>query len=231
MIRHLSLYLLFVTAPALAHAAANPRQDLGSIRAAVSSYLARETRGLPGAAHFEIGRIDPNLSLAECPALEAFPAPGARPWGRSSVGVRCAAPSPWTIYVPVTIQVKVRYLVSARPLAQGLALQSGDLLLREGDLGHLPAGVLSDPDQAIGKLMRLALASGEPLRADMLSAPLLIRQGQTITLVSRGRGFRVSVEARALTSAAAGQIVQARTASGQVLSGITRSASEVDVTF
>jgi len=49
--------------------------------------------------------------------------------------------------------------------------------------------------------------------------------------VSSGPGFRVSAEARALNSAAEGQIAQARTASGQVVSGVAKAGGVVEVAY
>jgi flagella basal body P-ring formation protein FlgA len=44
-----------------------------------------------------------------------------------------------------------------------------------------------------------------------------------------GRGFSISSEGRALNNASAGQVVQVRTASGQVVSGIARQDGLVDI--
>jgi flagella basal body P-ring formation protein FlgA len=61
----------------------------------------------PGAVRVEIepGRLDPRLRLAPCERIEAFLPPGARAWGRTRVGLRCAqGPTPWNVYLPVTLK-------------------------------------------------------------------------------------------------------------------------------
>ncbi|HUL93790.1 MAG TPA: flagellar basal body P-ring formation chaperone FlgA [Burkholderiales bacterium] len=211
-------------------AAAEPRgerQNMSVVRQAVEDHLSREMRGLPGTVSYVLGSLDPRLSLAACPALQAFTAPGTRLWGKSSVGVRCAAPS-WLIYVPVTIRVVDNFVVTARPVSPGQTLAAEDLIVRRGDLAELPAGVIAAPEAAIGRTAAVSVAAGQALRKDMLRAPLLIQQGQTVRVVARGKSFEVSVDGRALTAAHADQVVEVRLASGQVVNGLARPGPVVE---
>ena len=225
-----ALFTAVVLFPALA-AAENlqgERQNLASIRTAVEQHLQRETRGLPGSASFTVGAIDPRLALPACPQLDTFPAPGARAFGNTSVGVRCAAPA-WSIFVPATVRVVSEYVIAARALAQGQEIRREDLSIQRGDLAQLPAGVVTAPEAALGRIAAGGVIAGQPLRRDMLRLPLLIQQGQAGRLVSRGKGFQVSADGHAVTNAHDGQVVQVRTPAGQVVSGIARPGPLVEV--
>lgn len=226
--RALLLLLLAAVAPAAAADEPADRQSVAAIRKAVEAHLQRETRGLPGSTTYEIGGIDPRLSLAACPALETFAAPGARPWGNTSVGVRCNGPA-WSIYVPATIRVLGDYVVTARSLSQGQTLEAQDVMTQRGDLGQLPAGVLSEPGAAVGKKISVSMAAGQPLRHDVLRAPAVIQQGQPVKVTAQGKGFQVSSDGKALAGAQDGQVVLVRVASGQVISGIARAGGVVEV--
>ncbi len=147
------------------------------------------------------------------------------------VGIRCLAPKVWTVYVPVQIRITGNYLVTARQLTPGQVVASADLRTQSGDLGALPANVVTDPAQAIGKTVRNGIAVGQPLRSDLLTAPWLVQQGQSVKLLSSGVGFTVSNEGKALNNATEGQIAQVRTASGQVVSGVARSPGVVEVSY
>jgi flagella basal body P-ring formation protein FlgA len=68
------------------------------------------------------------------------------------------------------------------------------------------------------------------LRSDQLIAPWVVQQGQSVKMQSSGPGFSVSSEGKALNNAAAGQLVQVRTNSGQTVSGIARPGGIVEVT-
>ncbi len=222
------LLLLLIAVPLLA-GSVYARQDPAEVKRAVEAFLRVQTRGLPGEADFTVGAIDPNNHLAPCPALEAFLPAGARPWGRINVGVRCQAVAGWSIYVPAQVRVMGEYLATARPLARGQVLAAGDLVRRRGDLAELPAGIVTEEARAVGHVLGVSVQSGQVLRSDLLRAPLAVQQGQSVKIVSTGKGFQVSAEGKALTGAADGQVVQVRTASGQTLTGIARTGGTVEV--
>ena len=162
----LALQLLCGSA-ALCHASVDKAQ-LGQIVGAIEQLLQQQTVGLPGRVSFSVGAIDRNLNLTVCAAPEAFMAPGARVWGNTSVGVRCMGASPWTIYVPVSVRVMAGVVVAAHPLTQGRAIEAADLTLQEADLGLLPGAVMTDAGQAIGRVVTVGVAAGQPLRQDLL---------------------------------------------------------------
>lgn len=203
--------------------------QLAQIYKSVDALLRSQTAGLPGKVNFTLGTIDSRLKLAPCAATEAFMPPGARLWGNFSVGVRCSGVNPWTIYVPVSLKILTGVVVAARALAQGQILEPADMTMQEADLGQLPNAVITDPNQALGRIPTLGVAPGQPLRRDLLRSRPVIQQGQSVSLRVQGSGFRVSAEGKAVTNAAEGQIAQVRTPSGQTVSGIARPGGIVDI--
>lgn len=178
-----------------------------------------------------VGNVDPRTNLAACVAPEPFLPGGSRAWGKTTVGIRCTAPAPWTIYLAATVRVQGEYLVAAAPLPQGKTLGPEDVVGRRGELTTLPAGIVTDVSQAVGRVAAVSLPAGAPLRGDSLRSVAAVQQGQTVRIVSGGPGFRVSAEGRALNNAAEGQVAQARTASGQVVSGVARTGGVVEVSY
>lgn len=216
--------------PGLSHAQTQ-RQDLAAVRQAVEQFLRVQSAGLPGEVNISVGNVDTRTNLPQCAAPTPFMPNGSRIWGKTTVGVRCTTPSPWTIYIAATVQVVGEYLITAAPLAQNQILGPGDIVKIKGDLTALPNGIITDAGQAIGKTLAISLPSGAPLRGDSLRAQPAVQQGQSVRVVSSGPGFRVSTEARALNNASEGQIAQARTASGQVVSGVAKAGGIVEVTY
>jgi len=223
-ILHFVAFAFFITS-----ALAAPPAGSDPVTGTIERFLREQTRGLPGTVETAIGQLDPRMQTSACAAPQVFLPPGNRLWGKTMVGVRCPAPNSWTIYVPVQVSVRGDYLVTARTLAAGQAIADTDLATRQGDLTTLPAGFLTSPAQAVGKTMKNGLAAGLPLRTDQLLAPPVILQGQDVRLIYRGNGFSASNEGKALNSAAEGQLVRARTASGQTVSGTARSGGTVEV--
>jgi flagella basal body P-ring formation protein FlgA len=112
----------------------------------------------------------------------------------------------------------------------GYLIGEADIVVRSGDLSTLPTNVLTDQAQAIGKTVKNGFSAGQPLRSDLLVAQWAVQQGQTVKTEANGPGFTVSSEGKALNNAVAGQVVQVRTNSGQIVSGIARPGGVVDVT-
>lgn len=220
--------LLLTLLPVFANAAT---QDIDAIRKVVDNFARQNIAGQPGEVDLTVGAIDPRLRLAACDAPEVFLPTGSRLWGNTTVGVRCQSATPWTIYVPVSIKITASIAVAAHPLSAGQTVSQSDILLQSGDLTQLPPGVILDPALAIGKTVISGAASGQALRQDMLRAPQVIQQGQTVKLVAKGPGFQVSSEGKALANATLGQTVSVRTQAGQTINGIARQNGVVEVNF
>jgi flagella basal body P-ring formation protein FlgA len=208
-----------------------PKQDLSLIKVKVVEFLQTQTLGYPGKVAVQAGAIDPNLKLAICHDIQVFLPSGSRAWGKTSVGVRCNAPSAWTIYAQATVNVVAQYLVAAAPLAQGRVVTHEDLLFQTGDLTQLPPGIFTDVTQALGRIVNISMNAGAVLRQEMLKVSPVVQQGQTVMITSAGKGFRVSAEGKAMTKANEGQVVQVKVANGQVVSGIARQSGQVEVVF
>lgn len=219
------LFLLFALISGILQAA-----EVDVVIDTAERYVRLQTQGLPGEVRITMGRLDVDR-LPPCSAHEAYAPPGTRLSGRTHIGVRCLGPNVWSVLVPVQIAVTGNYVVTTRPLGAGQSIQEGDVAVLSGDLSTLPTGVVGAPADAIGKTLRNALAAGQPLRNDQLVAPLVVRQGQSVRVVSRGAGFAVSSEGRALANAAAGQVVQIRMSSGQTVSGVAQADGSVEVAF
>jgi flagella basal body P-ring formation protein FlgA len=211
--------------------AAGARMNVATLKTTVEQFLHAQTEGLPGTVTVKVGAIDARTALAACPAPEAFLQPGARAWGKTTVGVRCTAPSNWTIFVQAQVNVQAEYVAAALPLAQGQPIEQGQLVLVKGDIAAMPNGIITDMGQALGRTPTVSLAAGTPLRLDTLRSKPVVQQGQAVRLVSNGNGFSVSGEGKAIGNAGDGQVVQVRTASGAVISGTARSGGMVEVAF
>lgn len=207
------------------------QQDPAPVKKAIESWLASQTKGLPGQVSYEIRGLDPGNQLVPCTSFEVSRPAGGPPWGRINVNVRCLGEAGWRLYIPVHIRVRAEYLVSARPIPQGKVVGADDLTTQLGDLSELPVNILVEPAVAIGKLASTTIPLGRPLRADMLKTQNAVQQGQTVKVISRGPGFAVTNEGQALNSAHEGQVTKVRLTGGQVVSGIAKAGGHVEVGY
>jgi flagellar basal body P-ring formation protein FlgA len=204
------------------------QQDGEAIRRAALAFLQQQALGLPGKTTVTVAAAFPR-GLAACTTLEPFLPTGARLWGRTTVGVRCAGEHPWTLYLQAKLAVQATYYVAARQIAPGEALGTADLVARDGDLTALPLAVITDPSQAVGATALSRINAGLPLRQDMLRSAASVSIGQTVRVVAAGQGFTISGEGSVLNNAAPGQQVRVRMAAGQIVTAIVKDAATVEI--
>ncbi|TXC88214.1 flagellar basal body P-ring formation chaperone FlgA [Paraburkholderia azotifigens] len=222
-----------VQAPAQAAAQPAPptpagQQDGELIRRAALAYLQQQSAGLPGKVDITVASVFPR-GLAACTTLEPFLPAGARVWGRTTVGVRCAGERPWTLYLQAKVSIHATYFLAARAIAPGELLSAADLIARDGDLTLLPQAVITDPAQAVGSVALMRVSPGLPLRRDMLKSAEAVSIGQNVKVVAQGPGFAISAEGSAMNNAAPGQPVKVKTANGQIIQGIVKDAGTVEI--
>lgn len=217
---------LCLGASALAQAA---DQDPAVLQAHAERFLKTQAGSLPGKVTVQVRPL--RGRLPDCAALEAFQPAGSRPVGRTTVGVRCLAPGPWTVYLQAQVRAIASYAVTTQALPANHVLSAADVTLREGDLGNLPADVVTDVGAMLGYRAVSGLAAGAPLRNALLRPPVAVEQGQVARLVLAGPGFSVHSEGLALANASRGERVRIRTRSGQVVSGVAHDGQQVVIAF
>jgi flagella basal body P-ring formation protein FlgA len=213
------------------YASAGEWQSLDDITTSVEQFVRQKTADTANTIAISVTRPDPRLHLGRCDNLETWLPSGNKLWGRASVGIRCRAPAIWSIYIPVMVKVSGNALVAARPVGRGQALDTQDVQSQMRDLTPYPGGVLTSPDQVIGKTATVSIPAGELLRPELLRSPLSIRQGQQVILVAQGAGFKVSSEGTAMGNATSGQVVSVKTRSGQIIKGVAKGDGVVEVYF
>lgn len=206
-------------------------QSLPAIQQAAESFIREKTANLPGTYTVTANRVDPRLKLRKCSQLQPYLPSGSRLWGNSSVGVRCAGPETWSLYVPVQIKVSNQVLVAVRPITSGQQVQPDDVELQLRDITKIAGSALTSMDQLTGRHVVAPISNGTILRAEMLRAANIIRQGQTVQISAKGNGFTVSSDGQAMGNAALGQVVTVKTRSGQLIKGIAKSEGVVEVVF
>ncbi|MGK2952706.1 MAG: flagellar basal body P-ring formation chaperone FlgA [Thiobacillus sp.] len=210
-------------------AQATGRQDPAALQTHVERFLKTQTSGLPGTVSIQVK--PPRSALPTCASLDTFQPPGSRSIGKITVGVRCLAPTKWTVYLAAQVRVIGNYVVTRQPLSANHVLTAADITLREGDLGNLPADVVTDAETILGYRAVSGLAAGAPLRSAVLRPPLAVQQGQVTRLVMSGPGFSIQSEGQALANASRGDRVRVKTRSGQVVSGIAHDDQQVVIAF
>ncbi len=227
--------------PALAQTAAPaeppPAAVDGVIEARVRQIVFDASQVAPSAAgtippriEMVVGQLDRRLRLAPCLRIEPYLPEGARPWGKTRVGLRCTeGPTRWNVYLPIHVKVFGAGLVATGGLAAGAVIGPADLATAEVDLAEEPSPALVAPDAVVGRALARALAPGQSLRASHLKVRQWFVAGETVTLVTQGAGFSAAGEAQALGNGFEGQPARLRTESGRIVSGMPVGERRVEL--
>lgn len=206
-------------------------QSLDAIQAAAEQFV-RSSLPENSVKHFvTANNLDSRLRLDECASpLEAFSQGTGMSSGRMTIGVRCPSQSPWTIYVPVTVEVEVSVLVLRRPLARRSRVEITDV---EPQVRRLPGSAsvfISDIASLKGHRLKRSLPVGTALTVDMLQPDILVRRGQQVTLIAANGSVQIRAQGQALTEGAAAERVRVQNVSSlKVVEGVVESAGVVRV--
>ena len=164
--------------------------------------------------------VDPNVTVPACVggSVQISAQPGARIWGRTMLQLRCAKAG-WMVNVPFNIRVFGNYVVASQYLPAGQKLEPSDIRVIEGELSTLPDDVLRTPKNAYDRVLGRSLQMGSPVGLNDLKESSVIKVGDPIRLILKGKDFEVSGEGVAQTAGMIGDMVRVRLADGQVLQG------------
>jgi flagella basal body P-ring formation protein FlgA len=207
-------------------------QSLDAIRAAAQAFVRKHLpKGEPGVTQVSVGALDSRLRLARCDSelTAALPA-GSTFRPRMTIAVSCPEGNVWTIYVPVTIETRAKVLVLRGPAARGARLSAADVEVQERVVGGPGDSYLTDAAQLEGHSLKRPLATGTALTADVLIEDVLVKRGQSVTLLAAASGIEVRAPGRAMSDGrAAGRIKVQNLNSLRVVEGVVESADVIRV--
>lgn len=208
------------------------KQSHGSILAAAKQFMETQNTDLHEMpAEIKMGRLDSRLRLVQCEhTLETFLPVGGRTLGNTTVGVRCGHPKPWTLYVPVTVNVYKQVVVATDALPRGTVLGKDHVKTAKRNLAKLPQGYFVDPQNLLGMKLKRNVSGGLPLVPTMVEAPRIVKRGQRVTLIAIVSGIQVSMPGKAMANGSAGERIRVKNLSSKrIVEGVVSGSGEVRV--
>lgn len=206
-------------------------QSLDAIQAAAEEFV-RSSLPENSVKHFvTANRLDSRLRLDPCVSpLEAFSQGTGMNSGRMTIGVRCPNAAPWTIYVPVTVEVEVSVLVLRRPLARRARVEIADVEPQVRRVSGRASLFINDIASLQGHRLNRSLPVGTVLTVDMLKPDILVRRGQKVTLIAANGPVQIRAQGQALTEGAASERVRVQNVSSlKIVEGVVESSEVVRV--
>lgn len=156
----------------------------------------------------EVFPIDGRVNLPHCAEQVSVLSGRNQPViGKVTVGMRCQAPEPWTIYLRGRVTSSITIPVLTQAVNRSERIGHDDVALKSLQIDSDLRGVIRDPNHMVGKVAVRNLIAGQPLRQSDVKAPKLISRGQSVTITSKAGGLTVTMKGKALGNARAGDRV------------------------
>ncbi len=191
-------------------ARAAPLQPLDALATAVRAFT-RTAAAADERLEVVVGHLDPRLRLQACAApLQTFSPPGSELRGNTTVGVRCTAPRPWTVYVPARIRMLGPVLVLTQARPRGTVLRAEDVKPVARDRAALRQGYFRAAGEVAGMVLSRSLAAGSVLTPRAVQRPRLVARGERVVIVASAGGIQVHSSGEALQDGARGDRIRVR---------------------
>lgn len=192
----------------LAQASKAPAQSHESIVRAAQSHLQQAFTQHGDQLQISISPLDHRLRLNPCDTpLQAFDPPGGISLGRTTVGIRCPQPKPWTLYVSANVGLEMPVIVATQDLARGAPIEPEDLELQVMDTTHLLRGHFTEIDKLVGNSLKRTLRRGQVITPGMLVVQKTMRRGEQITILSAIGSIEVRSRGKALQDGNPGDLI------------------------
>jgi flagella basal body P-ring formation protein FlgA len=194
--------------------AAGDVETPAAIRTAIQSTIGPRLAAIKEAnVELEVGAVDPRLQLPFCPAINVTLPPTNA--AAMTAKVECDAPV-WTIYVPVRLHAWVEAVVAAANLAPNTRLTADYLSRGRVDMfSSSNGGLMTDPAQAEGKILRVGLFAGAPILSPFLEYPVVVHRGQKIMLTLTASTMIIKATAIALEDGRVGETISVQNPDSQ----------------
>ena len=96
------------------------------------------------------------------------------------------------VWATAVVEVLGPVVVTRKPLGRHKPITEDDIELTTMDLSDLPASVITDPGEVLGKRTRRAIGAKVPLRADFIELPPLVKRGDLVTIIARSNGLKIT---------------------------------------
>jgi flagella basal body P-ring formation protein FlgA len=184
-------------------------EPVASIRHAAEQFVRAQMPPGEQGVVVQAGALDSRLRLARCQApLQAGMLPGARLQPNMSIAVGCRSGAHWTLYVPVSIESRIRVWALRQPENAGVRLTTADLAPETRLVSGVAAGYVTNLALLSRSTLRHPMPAGAVLHASDLLADFMVRQGQQVTLVASIDGIEVRATGMALQDGRYGELIR-----------------------
>lgn len=137
------------------------------------------------------------------------------PLSRQRLQLSCADAPGWTLTALVQASVFLPTVHAARVIERGQTITRDHLQLQEVNIGKASRGFYDDVEEVVGQGAKRRIRAGQLIAPNLLSAPLLVRRGQQVSIVASQDGISASATGEALANGREGEVIRVRNLGSQ----------------
>ena len=158
----------------------------------------------------QVSAPDPRLRLGSCAQAPKVVISGTKLVGRVTTKVSCAGPTPWSLYVPVNVDIYRKVLVTTAGLARGHVVTRADIKTAEHRAQRLTQGYFQSPARILGKEIKRPLGLGQVITPNALTQPKIIAKGDDVMIMAKSGSLSIRTPGTALMNGRVGQQINVR---------------------
>ena len=112
--------------------------------------------------------------------------------------------------IPVKMETALDVLVSAKPLSRETVLGPDDVKIVKKWYVRMPSSVLTDTEDAIGKILTQTIRANGEITKTMLKTPLMIRRGNIVKIIAESGSLAITTVGLSEDNGGRGDIVRVK---------------------
>lgn len=134
------------------------------------------------------------------------------------------------IRVKARVEAKDWVLKTARPVMKGEEISRGDLYPALLNIKRIPRGAVSDWKEIEGKVLKRSLQANSIITTTVLKDRPVVKRGDKVLLVYRGKGLKVTAMGVARESGAEGEVISVvNLTSNKYIKGVVEDDGQVSI--
>ncbi|MET0378890.1 MAG: flagellar basal body P-ring formation chaperone FlgA [Spongiibacteraceae bacterium] len=205
----------FYLLPALLGVAAAQALDHNGLRQNVEAFVQSQIPvlqnryGRTSRIEFALVAMDPRLNLPDCSQPLALAIKEqANITSRLNIQVSCNTGMGWNVFIPVDVAIYLPVVSANGLLARNTTLAAGDIQMTETDITRINGQYLTRAQDAVGLSLKRQLNPGTAITSDLLSQPILIKRGDSVTITAESDGLSVKMPGVAMSDGRRGEQIR-----------------------
>lgn len=180
-----------------------------------------------------VSNLDPRLKLAACSEAKNIrmrnnAQSNAQLTSNVSVGVSCNGDTPWSIFIPVKVEIFQAIVVAKYNIPKGTLITAQDLNVERRSTRSIGFGYTQNIKELVGFESARNISEGDVVRLAHLNKPMIVNRGDKLVLAAGTNGIQVAAPAVAMGEGRVGDQIRVKnTQSNRIVDAFVVSRGQV----